>query len=392
MPKQKNQRPSYLLREFDRPLYTAAHFGFTPIECPKITDLDFTLTKDYAADSTIEQVGKTSQLIPDATEKAAFLRTYLEKNLDSLSHPLSLAYKRQKPGRRISDYYFHVVGYPSSMAEAILIRTALSLLSDEGYKNLVVEINSIGDKDSISAYERELQTYAKKISSDISPETKKILKEDIFRLLKIDLPENIHSHLPSSIASLSSASRAHFKDMLECIEHLGVEFRLEHALIGNKNYASQTIFAIRNLDDESLLAKGARYSRLSKKIGFKKEIHAVDMTVFGTAKPNTPARRIYKELPKPKFYLVQLGREAKMKSLPLIEILRLNHIPVYHFLGRDKITAQLMSAEALHVPYLLILGHKEALDDTVTVRNVTTRAQDTVHISILPEYLKSIAL
>lgn len=392
MPKTTSSRPSYLLREFDKPLYLAAHFGFVPIECPKISETDLKLTEDYRQSEPSLSSAKPLKTIHDSTEKAAFLRTYLEKDFGALSHPLSVAYKRFESSRRANDYSFHIVGYPSAMAEAILIRTALSILSEEGHKHLLVEINSIGDKDSITAYERELHAYAKKIACDIPAEYKKSLKDDIFEILKIDLPENLRSKIPPSIASLSSPSRAHFKEMLEYLERLGIEFRLDPNLVGNKHYTSQTIFSIKDVDDESLLASGARYSRLTKRVGFKKEIHAVNMTIFGSSKAKETAKRIYKDLPKPKFYLIQLGREAKMKSLPLIEHLRQNRIPVYHFLGKDKITAQLMSAEALRVPYLLILGQKEALDDTVTIRNMTTRAQDTVHVGVLPEYLKNIAL
>ena len=104
------------------------------------------------------------------------------------------------------------------------------------------------------------------------------------------------------------------------------------------------------------------------------------------------AEKFYKELPKPKFYLVQLGREAKIKTLSILEILRSHRIPVHHFLGKDRITSQLSNAENLRVPYLIIIGQKEAIDDTATVRNMVTRAQDTVSMVDLPRYLKNISL
>ena len=103
-------------------------------------------------------------------------------------------------------------------------------------------------------------------------------------------------------------------------------------------------------------------------------------------------KKVYKQLPRPKFYLVQLGREAKIKTLSLIEMLRSHRIPVHHFLGKDKLTVQLSNAENLHVSYLIIIGQKEALDGTATVRNVATRAQDTIPLEFLPQYLKHIRL
>ena len=162
--------------------------------------------------------------------------------------------------------------------------------------------------------------------------------------------------------------------------------------MGEKNHCSHAIFAIKNLVDEveTTLAVGYRYSRLAKRLGLRKEIPMAGVTIFSAAK--NAAKKIYKQLPKPKFYLVQLGQVAKMKTLSLIELLRLHHIPVHHFLGKDKLAAQLSSAESLQVSYLIIIGHKEALDGTATIRNVATRAQDTIPLELLPQYLKKISL
>lgn len=391
----KTKDKAYLLREFDKPLYLASYFGFTPIECPKVNDFDFKMTEGFKQFDPLTELiieKKTAKSIHDAAEKAAFLRMYTEQQLTTLPHPLSVCYKRTEAGKKTAEHCFHILGFSSPVAEAVLIRTAVSILKEEGYKNLVVEINTMGDKDSINSYERELHNYAKKISGDIPTEHKKRLKDDIFELLKLDLPEQAKSHIPPSIGSLSSSSRAHFKEMLECLEHLDIDFRLAHMLMGNKHYSSQTIFAIRDATDDSLLALGSRYSRLSKKMGFKKELPAVSLTILSQSSKKTKdaPKKVYKELPKPKFYLIQLGREAKMKSLPLIELLRQNRIAIYHFLGKDMITPQLMNAEALRVPYLLIVGQKEALDNTVTVRNVSTRAQDTIRMDMISDYLKNL--
>jgi len=377
MPKQTNSRPAYILREFDKSLFHASYFGFIPIESPHISTKDIELVKDCG---------------PEAHDKSAFLRSYIERGMQNLPHPLAVSYKKRDVGKRSYTHSLHILGIDSSLAEAILIRTSLSILLERGFDHLVVEINSIGDKDSILAYERELHHCVKKIANELTAEHKKVLKNNIFELLKLELGENLRNHIPPSIASLSSQSREHFKEMLEYLEALGVEFRLVHTLIGNKHFASNTIFTIRDADNENLLTEGLRYTRLTKRFGLKKEIPAATATIFDFHKKPINKEKIYKELPKPKFYLIQLGREAKLKSLPLIELLRQNHIALYHFLGKDKIIPQLSNAENLRVPYLLIVGQKEALEETVTVRNVSTRAQETIKIKDLPQYLKHIAL
>ena len=48
---------------------------------------------------------------------------------------------------------------------------------------------------------------------------------------------------------------------------------------------------------------------------------------------------------KPKIYFIQLGLEAKLKSLNIIEILRKAHIPIAQSLSRDSLGSQLAIAE-----------------------------------------------
>lgn len=377
--------------EFDRTLVIATYFGFRPILAPKITRHDIELTKncgDYPH--------------YDAVEKASVMRTYLDGNLASLPHPLAIVYKKSALRKKLGGYTLHFIGSPSGIAEATLIRTTLSILSEEGHKNLIVDINCIGDRESINTYERELVSYVRKFGSNLPEEMRLSFKEDIFNLFRLEGPEAVHLRetAPSAITFLSAQSRSYFKEVLEYIEALGIEFRLTPELVGERNHTSHTIFAVKNKADENMpndmqdketLAIGYRYSRLGRYFGLRKEIPMAGVTVFSTALRDI-GKRVYKELPKPKFYLIQLGKDAKIKTLSLIELLRLHRIPLHHFLGKDKIATQLLNAENLRVPYLIIIGQKEALDNTATIRNVVTRAQDTVSLANLPRYLKNITL
>ncbi len=371
--------------EYDKPLVTASYFGFTPIHAPKITPADEKAV-EYCADHPYY----------DAAEKAALIRTYIEHDFASLPHPLALAYKRRRGG----GYSLHYIGAPTAVAEAALIRAALSILSDEGHQNLRVELNCIGDKDSMATYERELGNHIKKFGTNLSEELRASLKNDVFALFTSEEEKavELRTGAPSALNYLSSAARAHFKEVLEFIEGLGIEFGLAPELVGERNHASHTVFGIRLTGEDAektpnhreFLAVGYRYSRLGKKLGLRKEIPMASITIF--ANKSAGVVKTYKELPKPKFYLIQLGKEAKIRTLHLIETLRHERIPVHHFLGKDKLSIQLEGAEKARVNYLIIIGHKEALDGTATIRNMATRAQDTIPMSALPQYLKSIKL
>lgn len=372
------------LSEFDRALVVGSYFGFRPIMAPKITKNDLELTRNCG-----------DHPYYDASEKMAVMRTYVEANPLTAINPTALIYERPVSRKKFGSHALHFIGTQSGIAEATLIRATLSILSEEGYKNLRVDVNCIGDRESINTYERELTNYVRKSNAELSEEFRRNIKEDIFNLFKLNVPEAIRlaETAPSSITFLSSQSRAYFKEVLEYIEALGIEFRLTNKLVGERNHSSHTIFAVKNIDneDEGALAVGYRYSRLGRYLGLRKEVPMAGVNIF-SASPKDIKKRIYKSLPKPKFYLIQLGREAKIKTLSLIELLRSHRIPLYHFLGRDKITVQLSNAESLRVPYLIIIGQKEALENTATIRNMSTRAQDTVSIERLPQYLRDISL
>src|SRR3989344_4067591 len=268
-----NNRPGKQLKEFDRALIAATYFGFLPVSAPKITKQDFDLTQGYNEHPHY-----------DAIEKVALIRTYLEENLASLPHPLALIYKKPISRKKFGTHGLHFIGSVSGIAEAALIRTTLSILSEEGYKNLRVDINCIGDNESINTYEHELTNFVRRSGIDLSDESKLSIKENIFNLFKMEGPETLQLRetAPSSITFLSAQSRLYFKEVLEYIEALGIEFRLAPELVGERNHTSHTIFAIKNIgnDEKNTLAVGYRYSRLGRFLGLRKEIPMAGVTIF----------------------------------------------------------------------------------------------------------------
>lgn len=139
------------------------------------------------------------------------------------------------------------------------------------------------------------------------------------------------------------------------------------------------------------LGGGGRYDYLSKAMGYKKEIPGVGFG-FGVdriveASKNIPKPRVKK---KAKVYFIQLGTEAKMKSLRVIEILRQNKIPVRQSLSKDSLGSQLAIAEKSGIPHTLIFGQKEALENTILVRDMANRSQTTVDIEKLAKHLKNL--
>ena len=292
--------------------------------------------------------------------------------------------------------YLEIIGTGKSIAEAILIKAAREILREYGYENTAVEINSIGDKDSVARFGRELQLYYRKNVEYLHPGCRQLLKDDIFELLRCqhDKCLILRREAPQSMSYLSEPSRIHFKEVLEFLEVLRIPYSITSTLVGNRALIPQTIFEIKEKEIENketgpvTLAVGLRYN-IARKIGYKKDVPAVALKADFLVKSDT-TKKTLTNLKKPKVYLIQLGFEAKLKSLEVVETLRRAHIPLCQALSRDKLGGQLSTAENMKIPYAIIMGQKEALENSVIVRNMMNRSQDMVPIPKIADYFKHI--
>ena len=178
---------------------------------------------------------------------------------------------------------------------------------------------------------------------------------------------------------------------------MNIQYNINKNLVRGLSYYTRTVFEIveQNVAEDGTpltLAGGGRYDYLARQIGSKKDVPAVGFSIGVDRIVASPwykklAPRILK---KPKIYFIQLGPEAKLKSLNIIEILRKAHVPIAQSLSKDSLGSQLAIAEKLNIPYALIFGVKEALDNSVIVRDMSNRSQNTVKLKDLLEYLKEI--
>ena len=388
------------LKNIDKTTEAAVYYGFMPVEMPVIEKEDRDKARALKEGEPITVIGLSGKIENTAEEKSALLRTYFNTNMAIMPQPVSITYdgfindgpeKNQGKHRKIS---LEIIGSPKSISEAVIIKTALAILEDNDFQNLYVEINSIGDRESYSRFLRELTAHYRKNINGMQAHCRQAFKKDPFLVLGCQNEKccELKNEAPKAIGCLSDESRAHFKEVLEYLESMEVPYKINDCLISDRRYASGTVFEIKQRSenprtpDESL-AVGFRSDLACKKLGFKKEVPMIG------AKISFKSDADKKQLPKIKktsVFFIQLGDEAKHKSLRVIDILRKENIYINHSLGRDKMGGQMATAERLKVPYILIMGKKEAMDDTIMIRDVSTRAQETIKIAELSAHLKKL--
>ena len=184
---------------------------------------------------------------------------------------------------------------------------------------------------------------------------------------------------------------------MEYLEEMNIPYNINKKLVRGLSYYTRTVFEIieQKGSEEGApltIAGGGRYDYLARQLGSKKDVPAVG---FSIGVDRIIASTWYKKLApriikKPKIYFIQLGSEAKLKSLNIIEILRKAHIPIAQSLSKDSLGSQLAIAEKLNIPYALIFGVKEAIENAVIVRDMSNRSQETVKLDKLLDYLKDL--
>lgn len=372
----------------------AIHYGFNVIKPPQITNDDLSKSKQFKEHDHYE----------DAHEKVSLTRWYIEERFDLEAQPLSFHFKKSSVSSNLKKktndevYGFEIMGSNKSTSESLLLKCIISTLEELGYKDICVDINSIGDRESMSKFEREMNSHFRKNSNLLTTKTKQEFKKNIYSILKntgTDAKDFLKS-APQTVGTLSENSRIHFKEVLESLEAFGVTYKINSAVISNKLYSGFTTFEIRTIptDDDptksELLAYGYRYNSLGKKLGAKREIPSIGATILVKKSKELAKKILVKNIKKPKFYLVQLGNTAKLKALNVVEMLRKHKIPIYHSITKDKITGQLSGAEYMKASHVLIMGQKEAVENSIVVRDIQSRKQETVKLEDLPKFLKAL--
>lgn len=360
----------------------ARFFGFKKVAAPELIKADFDVTKKLEPSNFPE-------------EKAAVLRMYFEEKKNG-NHSVGNIYiekpfpgskdNSKKSGKLDADLFS--ISSPKYVSECLLIMTSMEVLEEIGHKDLEVRINSIGDKDSINSFQRNLTSYIRKNISLFPADLRQTIKKDQFVLLreKHEGWEKFQNECPKPVDFLSEASRTHFKQVLEFLEVMNINYSLDHSLLGDFEIGSETVFAIENTER---LAYGFRLNRLAKKIGYKKDLPACFVNISAKIIKQSKTSKVSSG--NPKFFLIQFGNEARLQSFLILRQIFNAKVNILHLLEKDRLDEQMYIAEKSGVPYIMLVGQKEALDQVVVIRNVATRSQETIPLSLIADKAKELS-
>ncbi len=391
----------------------ADFYNFKKIETP-ILEESALFEKGTGASSEVVQKqmfllrtkgGDILTLRPEETP--AIIRAYLEHGMASLPKPVKLwhfgpffRYERPQAGRyrQFHQFGFEVLGAESWVIDAQIIQIFYNILKELGFKNLIVEVNNIGDSQCRPYYKKVLVSFLRSHRNSFCADCKRRFKINPLRILDCKnekCQEIIRKGAPQILDHLCKDCHKHFKNVLEALEELELPYNLNPYLVRGLDYYTRTVFEIsqdsKEEESQGSLAGGGRYDYLVKLLGGK------DTPACGGAAGIERIVNLMKEKKKtfqksqhPKIFLAQVGELPKRKSLKLIEEFRKAKIKIAESLHKDSLSLQLKLADKLKVKYVLIMGQREALDNEVIVRDMKNGKQKKVAIRKIIKEMKKV--
>ena len=388
----------------------AVYYGFETIETP-VLEFAEVFEKGIGGNTDIiehemytlkTKGGDFLALRPELT--AGAVRAYIENGFFNQPQPVKFfhhgpVFRHESPqsGRYRSFHQadFDVIGESDAVLDAQVIQLIYSILAEVGLKNLVIRINSIGDKNCWNKYRDEVKMYYRSKVGRLCKNCKKRFKENPLRLLdckEIDCVA-LKASAPNSVDYLDKACHDHFKLVLEFLDELNLPYILDPYLVRGLDYYTRTVFEIAPEDasgPQITLASGGRYDYLVEGLGGK-PTPAMGGSIGIERVVNEARRQELKVIslkPKIRVFLAQLGDMAKKKSLKLFGEFRKNNIYVSESFGRDSIKAQLRVADRLGADLALIIGQKEALDNTVIIKELQSGIQEIISLEKIIDEVK----
>ena len=336
--------------------------------------------------------GDKVALRPELT--AGLGRAYIQHGMTVLSKPVKLfstgpvyRYDRPQEGRYREHFQanFDAFGEQDPILDAQLIQLAHRVVTSLGIKNIQFQVNSIGCPKCRKEYQNLLVAYFESKKQKLCLNCKKRLETNPLRILdcKEDKCIQVSALAPQSIDHLCMECRVHFKSLLEYLDELDLPYIINPRLVRGLSYYTKTVFEIWSGDEEGKkhsLGGGGRYDNLIDELGGE----STPAIGFGLGMDRLvqEMKRVHAKMyiePKPRVFLAQLGDLAKKKSLNVFAELQKNGILTAESFGRGSLKSQLRVADRLGVEITLIIGQKEALDETVIVKDMVSGTQETVN-------------
>jgi histidyl-tRNA synthetase len=339
--------------------------------------------------------GDQLTLRPEGT--ASCVRAVLQHNL-LYNAPQRLYYsgqmfrhERPQKGRYRQFHQFGVeaLGFSGPDIDAEQILMCARLWNKLGLRDVVLQLNTLGDTDSRHRHRVKLITYFEQHGDMLDADATRRLHSNPLRILDSKNPamQDLISGAPKLMDELEEDALHHFEEVQAILRHHDVPFEINPRLVRGLDYYNRTVFewVTTRLGAQGTICAGGRYDGLVEQIGGK----PAPATGFAMGVERLLALLQDDGMALPKaevdVYVVHQGELAGRLASQTAEQLRDSNLRVLLHCGGGSFKSQMKKADASGACIALVIGDDEAQANEISVKPMRGGEQERVSVQNLTE-------
>ena len=386
-------------------------FGYARIDTPTFEQADlFERGAGEGSDVVRKEMyvfddrsGERLALKPEGT--ASICRAYLQHGMGNLPQPVRLyylsptfRYERPQAGRRRQHTQFgcEAIGDADAAVDAEVIELLWRLYADLGLGDLVLLLNSIGDRTCRPRYLDALRAHYQPHLHAVCRDCRDRHVRNPLRLLdcKQESCQPVIASAPSIVDCLCDDCRRHFDDLCRYLDALDIPYELTPHLVRGLDYYTRTVFEVQPIGGgaQSTIGAGGRYDGLIEELGGRPTPATGFATGIERIVLNMKQQNVSVPPPtKLKVYIAFQTTEARVEAFKLASLLRREGVSTVAATGERSLKSQMRQADSLGAAWVAILGERELAAGTVQLRNMADAGQRELPQAEAVQFLKDAA-
>ena len=334
---------------------------------------------------------------------ASVIRAYLQHNMGESQATTKVYYlgpmfRRERPAKgRFRQFYqagAELIGVEEPTADAEIIDMAVQFVQSIGIKDVNVQLNSLGDKDTRPAYRASLIEYFKNFEDRLCTDCKRRLEQNPLRILDCKQSGCIEVGLkaPEVLAYLSEEAKRHFDEVRRLLDKNQISYEVDTKMVRGLDYYTRSIFEIQGhaeaLGSQATIVGGGRYNDLVEQLGGRKT--PTVGFAFGIERLILMLKDDVIAKSAPIMYVAGVGNGGSDRAWEVSRKIRHMGHRVEVSYKEGSLRSQLKRANRVGADFAIITGEEEAGRSAVTLRDMKDGTQEEVKLENLLQKIEDL--
>lgn len=380
----------YAIEEIRTPI-----FEYTEVFVKSTGESSDIVTKEMY--TLYDKRGRSLTLKPEGT--AGVARAFVENKLHTKESPQKLYYitpcfRYEKPEsgrqRQFHQLGIEFLGSGSVYSDIEVIQFANEFLNELGIENLILEINSLGDKQCRENFNIILENFLKSKEELLCLECKERLKKNPMRVFdcKNEKCQEGLENAPKVLDTLDKECSEDFLKLIKILDDLKIKYIINKNLVRGLDYYTKTVFEFttKYKGKNITICAGGRYNNLMKQlagVNVKAVGFGLGMERLALLLEDKSSQEETK-----KIYIGSIGDEGKLKSIQLSKLLREKNYIVETDIVDRNIKKQIKYADKKNIDFTIIIGEEELENNNISIKNMHTGIKNSAKLDCIDDIVE----